>query len=244
MSKCVLPAKLLLRNVYRLLKTRLSWRDVLNLDNCTNNDLRWWFDSLSQWNGVIVESKPIDCQLVTDASSIAWGAWTGSQQAQGFWNCRVAYSSSNFRELLAVYMGLMSFRKILRKKEACSDIIRQYNSGSFREQIWGSVYRARLFSERHPFNGYGQPDHFTGSLSVRGRKLESGPVVATEFHVRVDASSKFVSTLRSRVGTSSRGPLCIIHDNSLTRIQFNVLGSINSWSERACPNQLGCKEQL
>ena len=83
-SKCVLPAKLLLRNVYRLLKTRLSWRDVLNLDNCTNNDLRWWFDSLSQW---IVESKPIDCQLVTDASSIAWGAWTCSQQAQGFWNC-------------------------------------------------------------------------------------------------------------------------------------------------------------
>ena len=81
MSKCVLPAKLLLRNVYRLLKTRLSWRDVLNLDNCTNNDLRWWFDSLSQWNGVIVESKPIDCQLVTDASSMAWGAWTGSQQA-------------------------------------------------------------------------------------------------------------------------------------------------------------------
>ena len=32
MSKCVLPAKLLLRNVYRLLKTRVSWRDVLHLD--------------------------------------------------------------------------------------------------------------------------------------------------------------------------------------------------------------------
>ena len=116
MSKCILPAKLLLRNVYRLLKTRLTWRDVLKLDSCTKNDLKWWFESLSQWNGVIVECKPIDCQLVTDASSIAWGAWTGSQKAQGFWNNRVAYSSSNYRELLAVYMGLMSFRRILRNK--------------------------------------------------------------------------------------------------------------------------------
>ena len=86
MSKCVLPAKLLLRNVYRLLKTRLSWRDVLHWDYCTSNDLKLWFESLTQWNGIIVESKPIDCQLVTDASSIhvAWGAWTGSLKAQGF----------------------------------------------------------------------------------------------------------------------------------------------------------------
>ena len=84
MSKCVLPTKLLLRNVYRLLKTRLSWRDVLHWDYCTSNDLKWWFESQTQWNGIIVESKPIDCQLVTDASSIAWGAWTGSLKAQGF----------------------------------------------------------------------------------------------------------------------------------------------------------------
>ena len=62
MSKCVLPAKLLLRNVYRLMNR----------------------ESLTQWNGIIVESKPIDCQLVTDVSSIAWGAWTGSLKAQGF----------------------------------------------------------------------------------------------------------------------------------------------------------------
>ena len=116
MSKCVLPAKLLLRNVYRLLKSRLCWSDVLLLDTCTNNDLKWWYESLTQWNGVIVENKPIDCQLVTDASSIAWGAWTDSLKAQGFWNHRVAYASSNYRELLAVYMGLMSFRKMFANK--------------------------------------------------------------------------------------------------------------------------------
>ena len=46
MSKAVIPAKLLLRNAYRLSKTRYNWLDILLVDQPTHNDLTWWFESL------------------------------------------------------------------------------------------------------------------------------------------------------------------------------------------------------
>ena len=242
MSKCVLPAKLLLRNMYRLLKSRLCWSDVLLLDTCTNNDLKWWYESLTQWNGVIVENKPIDCQLVTDASSIAWGAWTDSLKAQGFWIHRVAYASSNYRELLAVYMGLMSFRKMFANKHV--QILSDNYCGSFCEQIRRRFERVRLPSAGYSSYGYGQQNNITSSLFIRHGKLEGRPIVKNEFNVRVDASSKSISLLRSGMGTSSGRPLRIFHDNPAPRIQFHVLGSSHSRSERASPNRLGFKEQL
>ena len=78
--------------------------------------MRWWFKSLEQWNGVIIENKPIDSQLVTEVSSIAWGALTDAHKTQEFLNNCVAYESSNYKDLLAVYMGLRSFKNILRNK--------------------------------------------------------------------------------------------------------------------------------
>ena len=71
-------------------------RDILQLDNCTINYLKWWYEYLSLWNDVICENKPIDCQLVTDASGIAWGALADAHKAQGFLNHRVANESSNY----------------------------------------------------------------------------------------------------------------------------------------------------
>ena len=102
MYKCVFPAKLQLQNLYRLLSTKRSWSDILILDSHTIQDLNWWIDSLSKWNGYVVEHKHVDIQMTTDASSTAWGAWIPGHQAQGFWNKRMSYLHSNCRELYAV----------------------------------------------------------------------------------------------------------------------------------------------
>jgi len=75
MSKCILPGKLLLRNLYRLISRRSHWNQVLEIDEPTRSDLQWWLDSVSQWNAYWVISRDIDLQLVTDASSTGWGAW-------------------------------------------------------------------------------------------------------------------------------------------------------------------------
>ena len=123
MYKCVFPAKLQLRNLYRLLASKKSWSDTLLLDIGTKDDLNWWKSSLSEWNGLVVQEHPIDIQLTTDASSIAWGAWIPGQSAQGFWTKDMSYQSLNYRELSAVWLGLLSLRKFLQDKtiQICSD---------------------------------------------------------------------------------------------------------------------------
>ena len=125
MYKCIFPAKLQLRNLYRLLATKSSWSDILILDNSTIDDLNWWYSSLSTWNGLVVQETQIDIQMTTDASSIAWGAWIPGHEAQGFWNKDMSYRHSNYRELLAVWLGLISLREFLKNKtvQICSDNI-------------------------------------------------------------------------------------------------------------------------
>ena len=88
MTKAVVPTKLMLRNVYRLLGTKKSWSDCLVLDEGSLKDLQWWFRNLSAWNGRFVATTQEKCiQIATDASGLAWGGLlvnTG-QQAQGSW---------------------------------------------------------------------------------------------------------------------------------------------------------------
>ncbi|MEW8544182.1 MAG: reverse transcriptase domain-containing protein [Candidatus Thiodiazotropha sp.] len=125
MYKCIFPAKLQLRNLYRLLASRTSWSDTLILDTATIEDLVWWKTSLSQWNGLVVQDFHIDIKMTTDASVIAWGAWIPGHNAQGFWNKQMSHRSSNYREMSAVWLGLISLRHFLQNKtiQICSDNI-------------------------------------------------------------------------------------------------------------------------
>ena len=63
MCKCIFPAKLLLRNLYRQLSKRSSWSEKITLDEYTRNDLEWFFNFSSQWNKLFVVNKPVDIQL-------------------------------------------------------------------------------------------------------------------------------------------------------------------------------------
>ena len=114
MCKCVFPAKLLLRNLYRQLANKSGWEQKLVLDPYTRNDLECFFNSVSQWNALHVVRKHIDIQLVIDASHYAWGAWIPGMEAQGYWNTRLSMKSSNYRELFAVLMGILTFKEHLR----------------------------------------------------------------------------------------------------------------------------------
>ena len=129
MLAAVFPAKLKLRNVYRLLNSRSSWESVLLWSPGATDDLSWWVSSLDSWNGrLLVPPAICECQLATDASGSGWGAVLSTpdcQPACGFWNRRVSEESANYRELLAVYLSLLSFRSLLSGKtvEVLSDNI-------------------------------------------------------------------------------------------------------------------------
>lgn len=109
MSKAVIPAKLLLRNMYRLLRSRESWRDNLRIDSGTRRDLVWWLAALDSWNGRALVRQAIEGQIITDASQEAWGSVYENQEAHGQWNTRLQYKHSNYRELMAILLSLETF---------------------------------------------------------------------------------------------------------------------------------------
>ena len=129
MLAAVFPAKLKLRNVYRLLNSRMSWESLLAWTRGATEDLTWWVASLDSWNGrLLVPPAACELQLSTDASGSGWGAVLSTPDcppACGFWDERVSGESSNYRELLAVYLALISFRAMLvgRSVEILSDNI-------------------------------------------------------------------------------------------------------------------------
>ncbi len=116
MAKAILPAKLLLRDIYKLLRTRESWEDKLCMSACVRKELQWWRAALDSWNGAAAPKRTIDVQLITDASSIAWGGHCQDKEAQGFWNPHMANQSSNHRELMAILLSMWSFLPDLRQK--------------------------------------------------------------------------------------------------------------------------------
>lgn len=118
-SKAIIPTKLFLRSVYRLLKSKQNWQTILYLDNSSRLDLEWWLHSLKSWNGrsAVPCCRP-SIQIATDASSLGFGAQIIGRQerAQGLWDHHMSNSASNLRELMAVFMALKSFLHLLRKK--------------------------------------------------------------------------------------------------------------------------------
>ena len=118
MTRAVTPAKLLLRNLYRCLRPRQSWQDILRLDPETIKDLQWWLQALDALNGKAFKQQEATIEIVTDASAEGWGATIVSNglKAQGFWTLEQSYKSSNFREILAVLLGLLAFLPQIKGK--------------------------------------------------------------------------------------------------------------------------------
>ena len=110
MTKAVLPGKILLRNVYSVLASKSSWEDSLQLSESCIADLRWWLDSLSDWNGAPVVKRPVQGQLTTDASGSGWGAIFRETEAAGHWDREFSQAPSNSRELMAILLALECFK--------------------------------------------------------------------------------------------------------------------------------------
>ena len=118
MTKAVLPARLLLRNIYRTIASKRDWQSMLFLDKHCREDLHWWLCALDQWNGAPLNLKSPDLQITVDASSYGWGAAiTGTEfEASGTWSKDISFRHSNYRELLAVLLALKSFQCQTRGK--------------------------------------------------------------------------------------------------------------------------------
>ncbi len=116
MVKAILPAKLLLQNIYKVISNRESWDSLISLPPGVTSELRWWQQALDTWNGASFQVKTFDCQTETDASGTGWGACMEDKQASGVWTSWVSHMPSNFRELLAVGQAIQSFGPLIQDR--------------------------------------------------------------------------------------------------------------------------------
>ena len=180
MMAAVFPAKLKLRNVYRMLNSRRTWDEAMSWSAEAREDLAWWITSLDGWNGrLLVPPATCDLQLSTDASGTGWGATLSApvgQTASGFWGPEVSAETSNFRELLAVYLALLSFKRLLYGKtvEILSDNVTvvalinrlgasQPRLDAIAQNIWAFAFQHQIMLVAHHISGYlnVQPDELS-----------------------------------------------------------------------------------
>ena len=79
-----------------------------------NNDLQWWIDQLSIWNGRSLISPAPDLIITTDASLKGWGAVCQGVHTRGLWTQEESLLHINARELNSRF-ALRAFSKSRRK---------------------------------------------------------------------------------------------------------------------------------
>jgi hypothetical protein len=116
-SKAIIPAKLMLRFVYKAMSSVQQWGEKIQASEQLLSDLDWWIENLKSWNGKSLLSKDPDIHLFVDASRSGWGAICEGLEAAGFWSRRDSQRPSNQRELLAVIKAILSFLDLLKRKK-------------------------------------------------------------------------------------------------------------------------------
>ena len=106
--------RLMTRSLYATLNSRVAWCQKLLLTPEAVEELKFWFNEVTKFNGQRIWPKPSVVRIVySDASSTGFGGYIvehGNLIANGQWSAEEAKSSSTWRELRAVKLVLQSFQ--------------------------------------------------------------------------------------------------------------------------------------
>lgn len=110
------PAPLFCRHLQRCLAQSLArhyqnYEGKLYLDQESREELQWWSQETSRWNGRAIIRKEVDLIIESDASLMGWGATTGSLRTGGPWSREEKLMHINCLELLAAMLALQTFTK-------------------------------------------------------------------------------------------------------------------------------------
>ena len=110
----VTTGKLYLRGIYNLISKREKWEDILPLDNTVYKELEWWLENIDKFNVKVLKPNPITTSFEVDASSSGWGAALGEELAKGDYDISISHRSSNYRELTAILLAILTFKNKLK----------------------------------------------------------------------------------------------------------------------------------
>ena len=81
------------------------------ISQAAREDLRWWSNNLSEWNGRQIQDQLPDMEIETDASLLGWGAYCMGECTGGCWSLEEKKFHINALELLGATFGVKAFCK-------------------------------------------------------------------------------------------------------------------------------------
>ena len=92
-----------------------GYNSVVPLNKECQNDLQWWIDQLSTWNGRSIISPVPDLIITTDASLKGWGAVCQEVHTRGLWTREESLLQINTLKLKAALFALRAFSNNRKK---------------------------------------------------------------------------------------------------------------------------------
>ena len=89
----------------------LNYHAVVSLSDQALENLKWWEQHLSRWNGRSLISSSTTMTITTDASLQGWGAACNERRTRGAWSHQEQSFYIKCLELLAVTLGIQTFAK-------------------------------------------------------------------------------------------------------------------------------------
>ena len=112
--------RMMTRNLYLVLNQRIAWCQNLVLTPEASQELTFWMEEITKFNGRYIWPKPSALRVVySDASDTGYGGYMvehGNRVTNGQWLEHEAQESSTWRELRAVRLILESFQTFLKNE--------------------------------------------------------------------------------------------------------------------------------
>ena len=118
-TQAIPAAPLFYRNLQDALKKTLehsqqNYSAAVSLSPEAREELQWWVDHFTNWNGRSLISRKVQLTLETDASLTGWGATCEGTRTGGPWSREEQHLHINCLELLAAILAVKCFAKSKR----------------------------------------------------------------------------------------------------------------------------------
>lgn len=119
MSPGMLMTRFLLANLTdALLKNRNNWDTTkVKIWDTSKEELRWWAEEMSKYNGRPFQQSMTEITIQTDASETGWGGVCGDTSYSGSWSDSDYSPSSNMRELKAISKVIQATGDCVKNKK-------------------------------------------------------------------------------------------------------------------------------
>ena len=87
---------------------------IIPISSKAHQDLHWWSQNLSIWNGRLAKDPDLNLIIETDASKQGWGASCQGVMTGGCWSREEANLHINVLEMMAAFFAIQAFTKHLQ----------------------------------------------------------------------------------------------------------------------------------